>query len=213
MELSELSDNSQLVFQTEKGKIKKTDAQLFTNIQRNGIIAISLEDDDRLVSIRQIDHPCDIIVTTQKGMAIKFASSDIRSMGRNAQGVRAIRLGDYDKVVSMNIVEDEVYLVVVTANGFGKKTSFNNFNNQNRGGKGVRCHKITEKTGNVVSTLPANLDDDIMMVSLKGDMIRISARDISTTGRNTLGVKLKNLENTEDYIVSVTKYYEENSED
>lgn len=213
MELSELSDNSQLVFQTEKGKIKKTDAQLFTNIQRNGIIAISLEDDDRLVSIRQIDHPCDIIVTTQKGMAIKFASSDIRSMGRNAQGVRAIRLGDDDKVVSMNIVEDEVYLVVVTANGFGKKTSFNNFNNQNRGGKGVRCHKITEKTGNVVSTLPANLDDDIMMVSLKGDMIRISARDISTTGRNTLGVKLKNLENTEDYIVSVTKYYEENSED
>ena len=213
MELSELSDNSQLVFQTEKGKIKKTDAQLFTNIQRNGIIAISLEDDDRLVSIRQIDHPCDIIVTTQKGMAIKFASSDIRSMGRNAQGVRAIRLGDDDKVVSMNIVEDEVYLVVVTANGFGKKTSFNNFNNQNRGGKGVRCHKITEKTGNVVATLPANLDDDIMMVSLKGDMIRISARDISTTGRNTLGVKLKNLENTEDYIVSVTKYYEENSED
>ena len=213
MELSELSDNSQLVFQTEKGKIKKTDAQLFTNIQRNGIIAISLEDDDRLVSIRQIDHPCDIIVTTQKGMAIKFASSDIRSMGRNARGVRAIRLGDDDKVVSMNIVEDEVYLVVVTANGFGKKTSFNNFNNQNRGGKGVRCHKITEKTGNVVATLPANLDDDIMMVSLKGDMIRISARDISTTGRNTLGVKLKNLENTEDYIVSVTKYYEENSED
>ncbi len=213
MELSELSDNSQLVFQTEKGKIKKTDAQLFTNIQRNGIIAISLEDDDRLVSIRQIDHPCDIIVTTQKGMAIKFASSDIRSMGRNAQGVRAIRLGDDDKVVSMNIVEDEVYLVVVTANGFGKKTSFNNFNNQNRGGKGVRCHKIKEKTGNVVATLPANLDDDIMMVSLKGDMIRISARDISTTGRNTLGVKLKNLENTEDFIVSVTKYYEENSED
>ena len=213
MELSELSDNSQLVFQTEKGKIKKTDAQLFTNIQRNGIIAISLEDDDRLVSIRQIDHPCDIIVTTQKGMAIKFASSDIRSMGRNAQGVRAIRLGDDDKVVSMNIVEDEVYLVVVTANGFGKKTSFNNFNNQNRGGKGVRCHKITEKTGNVVATLPANLDDDIMMVSLKGDMIRISTRDISTTGRNTLGVKLKNLENTEDFIVSVTKYYEETSEE
>lgn len=213
MELSELNENSQLVFQTENGKIKKTDAELYTNIQRNGIIAISLEDDDRLVSIRQIDHPCDIIVTTKKGMAIKFASSDIRSMGRNARGVRAIRLGDDDKVVSMNIVEDEVYLVVVTANGFGKKTSFNNFNNQNRGGKGVRCHKITEKTGDLVVTLPANLDDDIMMVSLKGDMIRISARDISTTGRNTLGVKLKNLENTEDFIVSVTKYYEENSED
>ena len=213
MELSELNEKSQLVFQTANGKIKKTDAELFTNIQRNGIIAISLEDGDRLVSIRQIDKSCDIIVTTKKGMAIKFASSDIRSMGRNARGVRAIRLGEDDKVVSMNIVEDEVYLVVVTANGFGKKTSFNNFNNQNRGGKGVRCHKITEKTKDVVATLPANLDDDIMMVSLKGDMIRISTRDISTTGRNTLGVKLKNLENTEDFIVSVTKYYEETSEE
>lgn len=213
MELSELNEKSQLVFQTANGKIKKTDAELFTNIQRNGIIAISLEDGDRLVSIRQIDKSCDIIVTTKKGMAIKFASSDIRSMGRNARGVRSIRLGEDDKVVSMNIVEDEVYLVVVTANGFGKKTSFNNFNNQNRGGKGVRCHKITEKTKDVVATLPADLDDDIMMVSLKGDMIRISTRDISTTGRNTLGVKLKNLENTEDFIVSVTKYYEETSEE
>ena len=213
MELSELNEKSQLVFQTEKGKIKKTDASLFTNIQRNGIIAISLEDGDRLVSIRQIDRACDIIVTSKNGMAIKFASSDIRSMGRNARGVRAIRLDEDDKVVSMNTIDDEVYLVVVTENGFGKKTSFNNFNNQNRGGKGVRCHKITEKTGELVASLPANLDDDIMMVSLKGDMIRISARDISTTGRNTLGVKLKNLENTEDFIVSVTKYYEETSED
>lgn len=213
MELSNLNEDSQLVFQTANGKIKKTEADAFTNIQRNGIIAISLEDGDRLVSVSQIDHPCDIIVSTQKGMAIKFKSSDIRSMGRNTRGVRAIKLDKNDKVVSMNIVEDEVYLVVVTANGFGKKTSFNNFNNQNRGGKGVKCHKVTEKTGDIVQTLPANLDDDIMMVSLKGDMIRISARDISTTGRNTLGVKLKNLENTDDFIVSVTKYYEEASED
>lgn len=213
MELSNLNEDSQLVFQTANGKVKKTEAEAFSNIQRNGIIAISLEDGDRLVSVSQIDHPCDIIVSTQKGMAIKFKSSDIRSMGRNTRGVRAIKLDDNDKVVSMNIVEDEVYLVVVTANGFGKKTSFNNFNNQNRGGKGVKCHKVTEKTGDIVQTLPANLDDDIMMVSLKGDMIRISTRDISTTGRNTLGVKLKNLENTDDFIVSVTKYYEEASED
>lgn len=213
MELSDLEELSQLVFQTANGKIKKTDAELFQNIQRNGIIAISLEDGDRLVSVSQIDKECDIIVSTQKGMAIKFNSADIRSMGRAARGVRAIKLDDDDKVVSMNTIDDEVYLVVVCENGFGKKTSFNNFNNQNRGGKGVKCHKVNEKTGNLVATLPANLDDDIMMVSLKGDIIRISARDISTSGRNTLGVKLKNLENTDDYIVSVTKYYEEASED
>lgn len=213
MELSHLDEVSQLVFQTANGKIKKTDAELFQNIQRNGIIAISLEDGDRLVSVSQIDSECDIIVSTQKGMAIKFSSSEIRSMGRAARGVRAINLSEDDQVVSMNTLNDEVYLVVVTENGFGKKTSFNNFKNQNRGGKGVKCHKVNEKTGNLVATLPANLDDDIMMVSLKGDIIRISARDISTSGRNTLGVKLKNLENTDDCIVSVTKYYEETSED
>lgn len=213
MELSNLDDKSQIIFQTANGKVKKTEAELFQNIQRNGIIAISLDDGDRLVSVSQIDKDCDIIVSTQKGMTIKFKSSDIRSMGRSARGVKAINLNKDDKVISMNIIEDEVYLVVVTANGFGKKTYLNNFTNQNRGGKGIKCHKVTEKTGDLVATLPAKLDDDIMMVSLKGDMIRISARDISTTGRNTLGVKLKNLEGTEDWIVSVTKYYEETSED
>lgn len=206
--LSELNDNSKIILQTQEGRIKKTDAINFTSIQKNGIIAIGLNKDDKLISVRQLNEQKDIIVTTAKGMAIKFSSDDVRSMGRQAQGVRAIRLDKDDRVVSMNIVEEETYLVVVTENGYGKKTSFNNFNNQNRGGKGLKCHKVTDKTGLVVDTLPANLEDDIMMVSLKGDMIRISSRDISTTGRSTVGVKLKNLDNKEDKIVSVTKYEE-----
>lgn len=204
--LSELGKNSQLVLQTKDGQIKKTDAENFTNIRRNGIIAISLKDGDKLISVRQIEKDEELIISTQNGMTIQFNTKDVRTMGRTAMGVRAIRLDKDDEVVSMNIKGEETYLLVVTRNAFGKKTSFNNFKNQNRGGKGVRCHKVNEKTGKVIDTLPVDLDTDIMMVSLKGDMIRLSARDISTTGRNTMGVKLKNLASDEDAIVSVTTY-------
>ena len=204
--LSELSKDSQMVLQTKNGQIKKTEAENFTKIRRNGIIAISLKEDDKLISVRQIEKDEELIISTKDGMTIQFNTKDVRSMGRTAAGVRAIKLDKGDEVVSMNIKGDETYLLVVTENGYGKKTSFTNFKNQNRGGKGVRCHKITEKTGQLVDSLAVDLDTDIMMVSLTGDMIRLSVRDISTTGRNTVGVKLKNLANDKDKIVSVTKY-------
>ncbi|MBP2015408.1 DNA gyrase subunit A [Anaerococcus degeneri] len=204
--LSELGKNSQLVLQTQNGQIKKTDAENFTNIRRNGIIAISLREGDKLISVRQIEKDEELIISTQNGMTIQFNTKDVRTMGRTAVGVRAIRLDEGDAVVSMNIKGEETYLLVVTRNGFGKKTSFNNFKNQNRGGKGVRCHKVNDKTGKVVDTLPVDLDTDIMMVSKKGDMIRLAARDVSTTGRSTMGVKLKNLASEGDAIVSVTTY-------
>lgn len=215
MTLSELNEDSQIVLQTKDGTIKKTEAENFTNIRKNGIIAISLKDDDKLISVRQIDKEEELIISTKKGMTIQFNSKDLRSMGRIAQGVRAIKLAKGDEVVSMNIRGDETYLLVVTENGFGKKTSFNNFKNQNRGGKGVKCHKVTDKTGKLVDTLPVDLDNDIMMVSLSGDMIRLSVRDISIMGRSTVGVKLKNLTEDGDRIVSVTKYsaLEEEEED
>lgn len=215
MTLSELNEDSQIVLQTKDGTIKKTEAENFTNIRKNGIIAISLKDGDKLISVRQIDKEEELIISTKKGMTIQFNSQDLRSMGRIAQGVRAIKLAEGDEVVSMNIKGDETYLLVVTENGFGKKTSFNNFKNQNRGGKGVKCHKVTDKTGKLVDTLPVDLDNDIMMVSLSGDMIRLSVRDISIMGRNTVGVKLKNLTEDGDRIVSVTKYsaLEEEEED
>lgn len=204
--LSELGKNSQLVLQTKDGQIKKTDAENFTNIRRNGIIAISLREGDKLISVRQIEKDEELIISTQNGMTIQFNTKDVRTMGRTAIGVRAIKLDKDDEVVSMNIKGEETYLLVVTRNGFGKKTSFNNFKNQNRGGKGVRCHKVNDKTGKVVDTLPVDLDTDIMMVSKKGDMIRLAARDVSTTGRSTMGVKLKNLASEGDAIVSVTTY-------
>ena len=206
MPLSVLSEDDQIVLQTKYGKIKKTDANNFTSIQRNGIIAIGLEEGDKLISARHIEKEEELIISTKGGMTIQFNTEDVRSMGRQARGVRAIKLNEDDEVVAMNIKGGETYLLVVTENGFGKKTSFNNFNNQNRGGKGIRCHKVTEKTGCVVDTLPVDLDDDVLMVSLNGDMIRITAKDISTTGRNTMGVTLKNLKDESDKIVSVAKY-------
>ena len=206
MPLSVLGEDDQIVLQTKYGKIKKTDANNFTSIQRNGIIAIGLEEGDKLISARHIEKEEELIISTKGGMTIQFNTEDVRSMGRQARGVRAIKLNEDDEVVAMNIKGDETYLLVVTENGFGKKTSFNNFNNQNRGGKGIRCHKVTEKTGCVVDTLPVDLDDDVLMVSLNGDMIRITAKDISTTGRNTMGVTLKNLKDESDKIVSVAKY-------
>ena len=206
MTLSELKEDDQIVLQTRKGKIKKTDAKNFKSIQRNGIIAIGLEEGDKLISARHIEKEEELIISTKDGMTIQFSTKDVRNMGRQARGVRAIRLNKDDQVVAMNIKGSETYLLVVTENGFGKKTSFNNFKNQSRGGKGIKCHKVTEKTGFVVDTIPVDLEDDIMMVSLKGDIIRIKAKDISTTGRNTMGVTLKNLADENDKIVSVTKY-------
>ena len=206
MPLSELSEEDQIVLQTQNGKIKKTDANNFTSIQRNGIIAIGLEEGDKLISARHIEKEEELIISTKNGMTIQFNTEDVRSMGRQARGVRAIKLDKDDEVVAMNIRGEETYLLVVTENGFGKKTSFNNFKNQNRGGKGIRCHKVTEKTGFVVDTIPVDIDEDIMMVSLRGDIIRIRAKDVSTTGRNTMGVTLKNMKDDKDRIVSVTKY-------
>ncbi len=206
MSLSQLGEKDQIVLQTKNGKIKKTDANNFTSIQRNGIIAIGLEEDDKLISARHIEKEEELIISTKDGMTIQFNTEDVRSMGRQARGVRAIKLNKDDEVVAMNIRGSETYLLVVTENGFGKKTSFNNFNTQNRGGKGIRCHKVTEKTGCIVDTIPVDLDDDILMVSLNGDMIRIKAKDISTTGRNTMGVTLKNLKDKSDKLVSVAKY-------
>ena len=206
MGLSDLNDQSQIILQTKDGTIKKTAAENFTNIRKNGIIAISLDEGDRLISVRQIDQKEDLVISSKNGMTILISTDEIRSTGRSAKGVRAIKLDKGDEVVSMNIKSDETYLLVVTEYAYGKKTSFNNFKTQKRGGKGVRCHKVTEKTGKVIDTLPTDLDNDIMMVSFSGDMIRLSVRDISISGRNTLGVKLKNLSNKDDRIVSVTKY-------
>lgn len=202
------SGKTYFLMATKDGLIKKVKFDLFENIRRNGIRAITLREGDELINVRNVDNESDGIIVTGKGQAIRFAIKNIRPIGRSGQGVKGIQLDKDDRVVAMDIVEDNDYLLVVSENGYGKKTLLEHYKKQNRGGKGVRTYKITKKTGDVVSAKLVLMEDEIIIVSVKGDVIRLDVRDISTKGRDTMGVKLKDVKSDQDRIVAVTKYEE-----
>lgn len=194
---------------TKNGIIKRTSTELFRTVRKKGLIAITLKEDDELIAVRIADENTDVSLVTKDGMSIRFKSADVRDTGRSSQGVKGITLGAEDEVVAMDIIDDSTYLLVVAEYGYGKKTTLTHFKTQNRGGKGIKAYQISKKTGNVVSAKIVNMDDEIIMVSLKGDIIRLSVRDISTKGRATMGVKLKDINPQDDRIVAVAKYIEE----
>lgn len=198
-----------VVLATRNGTIKKMSADNFKNIRTNGLRAITLVEGDELIGARYTGEDTQIMLVTAKGQSIMFNMDSIRSIGRTAQGVRGIKLNDDDYVVSLGIVDDNKYLLVISEMGFGKKTLLNNYTTQGRGGKGVKTYKITKKTGNIISAHLVNLDDEVILISVKGDVIRLSLRDISTQGRSTQGVKLKDVKNEDDKIVAACKYIEE----
>lgn len=201
------SENDQfIVLATKKGKIKKMDFSDFENIRSIGIIAITLNEDDELIAARIVELNKQAIVVTSLGQAIMFNLSDIRSMGRTAAGVKSITLTDDDYVVDLSIVENNEYLFSVTENGYGKKTLLQHYKVQNRGGKGIKTYKITKKTGNIVAAKLLNIDDEVILVSSKGDIIRLLAKDISTVGRQTQGVILKKVKINDEKIVACAKY-------
>lgn len=203
----EYDEDSTLVFLTKKGTVKKTLLENFTNIRKSGIIAITLRDDDELISVKETDGKDEIIVVTEKGLSIRFDENDARLMGRSAMGVNAIRLAKDDNVVAMDLVKNEdEYLLVISKNGFGKKTKLSEYRTQLRGGKGIITYNITDKTGNIVSAKVVTESDEIMMITLNGTIIRLEANAISTMGRNTRGVTLMKTENGE--VVAVAKYEE-----
>lgn len=205
--ISEYTPDSNLVFVTKKGTVKKTSLDQFENIRKNGIIAITLRDEDELIAVKETTGKDDIIVVTKKGMSIRFDEDDARPMGRSAMGVNAIRLDSDDEVVATDLVTDEEdYLLVISKRGFGKKTKLSEYRTQLRGGKGIITYNITEKTGEIVSAKVVNDLDDIMMITLNGTIIRLEAKEISTMGRNTQGVTLMKTENGE--VVAVAKYEE-----
>ncbi|MFY9612981.1 MAG: DNA gyrase subunit A [Tissierellaceae bacterium] len=199
-----------LIFITRQGIIKKTKVEQFKNIRTSGIIAITLKDKDELIAVKKTKGDKELIVATKKGMAIRFDENDVRIMGRSAAGVKAITLEDDDEVVAMDLIENDKYLVVVTELGFGKKTPLSEYRTQNRGGKGVITYNIKEKTGDIVSAKVIDINDEIMMISLVGTIIRIKGEDISTMGRNTQGVTLMRME--DDKVVAVAKYVEEDEQ-
>ena len=191
--ISKFEEGQYLMMATRKGLVKKTPIQDYANVRKIGLAAISLRDDDELIEVKATDDKKDIILVTKYGQCIRFKESDVRSTGRVSMGVRGINLLDGDEVVAMQLNTQGYYLLVVSENGRGKRTSISEFTCQNRGGKGVKCYKITEKTGNVIGAKAVNEENEIMMITTEGIIIRLQCSDISILGRITSGVKLINL--------------------
>ena len=191
--ISKFEEGHYLMMATRKGLVKKTPIRDYANVRKVGLAAISLRDDDELIEVKATDDRKDIILITKYGQCIRFKETDVRSTGRVSMGVRGINLLDGDEVVAMQLNTQGYYLLVVSENGMGKRTSVSEFTCQNRGGKGVKCYKITEKTGNVIGAKAVNEENEIMMITTEGIIIRLQCSDISILGRITSGVKLINL--------------------
>ena len=189
---------------TEKGLIKRTPFKDYKNIRKSGIIAIKLNEDDKLIDVHLTKNNEDVILVTKKGLSIRFNEEQVRKSGRNSMGVKSIDLADDDIVVSSDLVLEDKYLLVISENGYGKLTEIDKYRPQNRGGKGLLTYKITNKTGDVASAAVVEKEDDVMIIANSGIIIRILTEDISIQGRNTSGVKLMNL--TDAKVVAVANY-------
>lgn len=195
----EFSNDKYIFMCTRNGTVKKTVLSEFESVRSSGKIAISLEEGDILLDARLTDGTCDIIIGTHHGMACRFRESDVRPMGRTAAGVRGIKLEGDDYVVSMVAIKHpDTQIVVVGEKGYGKRTRYQDFRLTRRGAKGVISMNITEKTGNVVALLEITDDDDLVVITKTGRLIRQPARDIRLIGRNTQGVRLIRLEEGEE---------------
>ena len=194
VKIEDIKDDDYLFMATKNGIVKKTPCKEFANIRKNGIQAMTLRDDDELIEVKATDDTKDIMLVTKDGMCIRFKETDVRSTGRSSMGVRGMNLDPGDEVVAMQLNSQGDYLLVVSENGMGKRTAMSEFTCQNRGGKGVKCYKITEKTGNVIGAKAVNEENEIMMITTEGIIIRITCAGISILGRITSGVKLINLD-------------------
>ncbi|MBE7024598.1 MAG: DNA gyrase subunit A [Ruminococcaceae bacterium] len=212
--IRQFEEDTALVMATKAGTIKKTMLSEFNMARKIGLNAIGLNEGDELISVHLI-HPGDnILIGTHNGMAIRFKEADVRPMGRNAHGVRAIKLREDDRVIGMTTARDDAELLVVTEKGFGKRTTLDAYKIQNRGGLGIRTYKLTEQTGNVVSISTVTNEEDVMMITSEGIIIRLPAASVSSIGRNTRGVRLIRMEEgTEVVSVALTEHEEAEEEE
>jgi DNA gyrase subunit A len=200
-----------LFFATQKGTVKKTALEEFGNVRKGGIIAITIEPGDTLIQAKLTSGTDEVILITQGGMSIRFQEDQVRSMGRPAGGVKGIELDDQDRVVALAIVGSDATLLVAGDNGIGKRTSFDEYRGQTRGGKGIITMKTTDKTGQVVGALPVRETDEIMLITTGGQLVRIKVGEIREAGRNTMGVKLINLE-TNDKLQAIAPVISEETD-
>ncbi|MBZ2175706.1 DNA gyrase subunit A [Schnuerera sp. xch1] len=207
--ISKYNPESNLLFVTKNGIIKKTKMDCFKNIRKNGIIAINLKEDDELISVKKTNGNREVILATSMGMAIRFSEKNVREMGRSATGVIAIKLKGNDKVVAMDLIEEGNYLLVVSEYGYGKRTSLDEYKLQNRSGVGLKTYNVKDKTGKLISARVIDDNDEIIMISKSGIIIRLKSKDISTMGRSTQGVKLMKINSKNDRVMAIAKYVEE----
>lgn len=198
------TEDTFLILVTQKGVTKKLRLNELQNIRRSGLIAISLREDDELMGVRKTHGNDKIMLVTSAGMSIVFEESDVRDMGRTAMGVRAIRLNKGDYLVGMDLVEDDKELLVISELGYGKRTPIEQYRVQTRGGKGVKTYNIKDSTGPIMNAKVVDKDDEVMIISFFGTIIRLKVSDISTMGRNTQGVRLMKM-GKDDRVVSVAK--------
>jgi DNA gyrase subunit A len=208
--IEEFVDDWYLFFTTKEGISKRSPLTSFAHIRNNGLIALSLREGDELISVRLTDGTKHMIIGTKKGLLIRFPETDVRSMGRTATGVKGITLASDDEVVGMEVLEEDNDVLIVTKNGYGKRTHAEEYRIQGRGGKGIKTCHVTEKNGDLVSMRAVTGEEDLMLITTGGVLIRIDVSGISTMGRNTQGVKLISMKESEnEYVATVAKVEKE----
>ena len=208
--LKEYQDNRYLFMATKRGIVKKTPIKDYENIRKSGLQAINLREDDELIEVKSTNRKKDIILVTKNGQCIRFHEKDVRPTGRTSMGVIGMNLSFDDQIIGMQLHTQGDYLLLVSEFGMGKRTSIDEFTTQKRGGKGVKCYKITEKTGNVVGVKAVNENNEIMIITTEGIIIRLMVNDISSLGRITSGVRLMNFDSSNITVASIAKVRESN---
>ena len=188
--IEEFVDDWFVFFATKQGVVKRSPLSAFANIRKGGLIAINFKEDDELMGVRLTNGSKELIMGTKQGMAIRFHEEDVRSMGRTATGVKGIALQENDQVVGIGILDENQDVLIVTDKGFGKRTPVQEYRVQTRGGKGIKTCNLTERNGVLTALKTVTLEEECMIITESGVIIRIDVQDISQTGRNTQGVRL-----------------------
>ena len=212
--IKEYEKGNYLTMATRLGMVKKTPITDYANIRKTGLAAISFKEGDELIEVKVTDGEKDVILVTKDGMSIRFHESDVRTTGRISRGVMGIDLEDGDEVVAMQLDSQGEYLLIVSEYGYGKRTAISDFRVQNRNGKGLKCYKIMEKTGCVIGAKAVDEDDEIMMITNEGIIIRTGCNDISVLSRITSGVKLMNVKQEDGVkVANIAKVREHDQEE
>lgn len=206
--IKEYEDDKYLFMATRNGIVKKTPIKDYENIRKNGLAAINLREDDKLIEVKVTDNSEDILLFTKFGQCIRFKETDVRATGRTTMGVIGMNLAPNDVIIAMQTASMGEAVLLVSSNGLGKRTRIDEFTTQNRGGKGVKCYKITEKSGNLVGVKSVENDDELMLITTEGIIIRIQVSDVTVLGRITTGVKLINLKEGVS-VASIAKVVED----